>query len=49
MIKEILQKKAEVSKQRIIIPLWFIKKNGYYYKMEVYDDKIILIPDKERK
>ena len=46
--KEILQKKADVSKQRIILPLWFVNKNGYYYTMKVYEDKIILIPDKKK-
>ena len=47
--KEILQKKADVSKQRIILPLWFVNKHGYYYTMKVYEDKIILIPDKKEK
>ena len=46
--KEILQKKADVSKQRIILPLWFVNKHGYYYTMKVYEDKIILIPDKKK-
>ena len=33
--KEILQKKADKSRQRVSIPKWFTKKNGYNYTTEV--------------
>ena len=47
--KEILQKKADKSRQRVSLPKWFTKKNGYNYTMEVYDGKIILISNKDNK
>ena len=47
--KEILQKKADKSRQRVSIPKWFTNKNGYYFEMQVYDNKIILISKKENK
>ena len=47
--KEILQKKADKSRQRVSIPKWFTNKNGYYFEMQIYDDKIILISKKENK
>lgn len=43
----IFQKKAEANTSRIIIPKFFIKEHGFYYRMEVYEDKIILIPNKK--
>ena len=47
--KEILQKKADKSRQRVSIPKWFTNKNGYHYTMEVYEDRIVLITNKEMK
>lgn len=43
----IFQKKADVNASRIIIPKFFVNKHGLCYRMEVYEDKIILIPIKE--
>lgn len=43
----IFQKNADVEKNRIIIPKAFIEKNGRQFSMEVYEDKIILIPLKK--
>lgn len=44
-----LLKRAEVQKNRVIIPKWFIDEHGRYFDMELYEDKIILIPRKESK
>ena len=43
----IMPKRAEVEKNRIIIPKSFIDKHGRYFSMEVYKDKIILKPVKK--
>lgn len=48
-IIQILQKKADKEKQRVILPKWFIVKNGYNYTMEVYENRIVLIANKEVK
>ena len=45
----IFQKKADASTSRIIIPKFFVNKHGLYYRMEIYEDKIILIPNKKEK
>ena len=45
--KLILQKNAEKSMNKIVIPKKFVDKWGYQFYMEVYDDKIILKPMKE--
>lgn len=45
----IFQKKADVNTSRIIIPKFFVNKYGLYYRMEIYEDKIILIPNKKEK
>lgn len=44
---EILRKKAEFTRNKIVIPKTFIDKHGYYYSMEIYEDKIILRPVKK--
>jgi hypothetical protein len=40
----IFQKNAEKIHNRIIIPKFIIKKFGYSYYMEIYKDRIVLIP-----
>ena len=45
----IFQKKADVNTSRIIIPKFFVNKYGLYYRMEIYEDKIVLIPNKKEK
>lgn len=40
----ILDKMADLEKNRIIIPKNFINKYGRYFKMEVYDNYIKIIP-----
>lgn len=46
--KLILQKNAEKSMNKIVIPKSFITKWGNQFYMEVYEDKIILIPVREK-
>lgn len=43
----VLMKKADKSLNKIIIPKICINKWGYDFKMEVYEDKIILKPLKK--
>lgn len=38
------QKNAEIGKNRVIIPKFFIDNNGREFYMEVYKDKIVLKP-----
>ena len=45
----ILQKNADKEKNRVIIPSSFIKENGYQFYMKVYEDKIELIPIKQKE
>lgn len=40
----VLQKNAEKCKNRVIIPMFFIKKYGYEFYMEVYEDKLVIVP-----
>lgn len=40
----ILKKNADKVLNRIVLPKKFIEKFGYQYCMEVYEDKIILLP-----
>ena len=40
-------KVADKQRNRVIIPMPFIKKWGIYYSMEVYKDYIKLIPIKD--
>lgn len=42
-----LQKNADKEKNRIIIPKQFVAKWGNQFYMEVYEDKIVLVPIKE--
>lgn len=42
-----IKKNADKKRNRIIIPKFFIDKNGYSYYMEIYEDKIILKPAKK--
>ena len=46
--KLILQKNAEKSMNKIVIPKAFITKWGNQFYMEVYDNKIVLLPMKEK-
>lgn len=48
-IIQILQKKADIRLNRIMLPKWFIEKNGYHYEMQVGEDRILLIANKEMK
>lgn len=42
----IFVKKADKTKNRVILPKAFVERNGEYYYMEVYKEKIILKPIK---
>ncbi len=46
--KLILQKNAEKSMNKIVIPKAFVTKWGNRFYMEVYSNKIILVPMKEK-
>lgn len=48
MDKLIYQKTADKRFNRIILPKSFVDKNGYEFYMEVYEDKIVLIPAKNK-
>lgn len=43
----IYQKNADKEKNRVIIPQAFIDRYGSTFSMEVYKDKIVLIPIKK--
>ena len=45
----IYQKNADPIRNRIIIPQAFINKFGRHFYMEVYNDKIILKPIKNKE
>lgn len=45
----IFQKNADKVLNRVVLPKKFIEKFGYQYYMEVYEDKIILIPVRKDK
>ena len=49
MNKLIYQKNADKVRNRVIIPQFFIDKHGRSFYMEVYEDKIILIPIKKKE
>lgn len=40
----IYQKNVDKVLNRVVLPKKFIEKYGYQYYMEVYEDKIILLP-----
>jgi hypothetical protein len=40
----IYQKNADKVLNRVVLPKKFIEKYGYQYYMEVYEDKIVLVP-----
>ena len=42
-------KRADAKFNRVIIPKFFIDKNGRDFYMEVYKDRIILIPVKKEE
>lgn len=42
-------KHADKSRHKIIIPSKFIEKWGYEFLMEVYDDKLVIVPIKKEK
>lgn len=44
----IYQKNADKTNNRIVLPKNFVDKWGNAYFMEVYEDKIILVPIKEK-
>lgn len=43
----ILQKNAEKSMNKVVIPKAFVTKWGNEFYMEVYADKIVLVPVKK--
>ena len=43
----ILQKNAEKTLNKVVLPKKFVEKNGREYYMEVYEDYIKLIPIKK--
>lgn len=46
--KKVYMKRADKEKQRVIIPKKFVDKFGYDFYMEVYKNKIVLKPVKEK-
>jgi len=51
-MKELIRrfyKKAEIDKNRIIIPIEAIRMFGKEYYLDLYEDKMILIPIKKEK
>lgn len=45
----VFQKNADKSTNKIIIPKVVVDNWGYKYSMEVYEDRIVLIPLKKEK
>lgn len=45
--KLIFYKKADKTLHKIIIPQFIIEQWGYDFTMEIYEDKIVLIPIKK--
>lgn len=45
----IYQKNADKVLNRVVLPKKFIEKYGYQYYMEVYEDKIVLVPVRKGK
>lgn len=45
----ILQKNAEKAMNKVILPKAFVTKWGNQFYMEVYADKIVLVPVKKRR
>lgn len=43
----IYQKNADKEMNRVIIPKFFVDKYGRQFYMEIYEDKIVLIPVKK--
>jgi hypothetical protein len=43
----IFHKRADKTLHKIIIPKFLIEQWGYDYVMEIYEDKIVLIPIKK--
>lgn len=43
----IYQRNADKTLNKIVVPKAFVEKYGYEFSMEVYKDKIILIPIKK--
>lgn len=43
----IYQKNADIEKNRVIIPKFFVDKYGRQFYMEIYEDKIVLKPIKK--
>ena len=48
MPKEIYIRRADATKNKIVIPKKFVKKHGYVFSVEVYDDKITIKPTEEK-
>lgn len=42
-------KKADSAVNKIIIPKTFVKEHGYEFYMDIYKDKIVLIPVKKKE
>lgn len=49
MDKLIFHKIADKARNRVIIPQFFIDKHGREFCMEIYEDKIILIPIEKKE
>lgn len=45
----IYQKNADKEKNRVILPKAFVNKYGRYFYMEVYKNKIVLKPMKNKE
>ena len=43
----IYQKNADIEKNRVIIPKFFVDKFGRQFYMEIYEDRIVLKPIKK--
>ena len=40
----IFQRNADKTLNKIVVPKTFVEKHGYEFSMEVYKDKIIILP-----
>lgn len=44
----ILKKRADIDKNRVILPKEFVDKYGRYFSMEMYKDKLVIVPYREK-
>lgn len=44
----VLKKRADIDKNRVILPKEFIDKHGRDFSLEMYKNKIVIVPYKEK-